>query len=169
MTNINDDILNRFIDNELSNEEKNFVWNEIEKSTELKKSYESLLKTHLLLKNLNPDFPSVDFSKMVMQKISKRGVVEAQQKRFLFIILSLFGIVIIGIVGYMFYQIFSTIQLSDSNDIISNYSNTIKKYFSALFGKKNISILGSVLSFIMLVSGYFLYDYRKNSKKNLSH
>jgi hypothetical protein len=169
MININDDLLNRFLDNELSNEEKNFVWNEIEKSTELKKRYESLLKTHLLMKNINPDFPSVDFSKMVMQKISKRGVAESQQKRFLFIIISLLGIVILGIVGYVFYQIFSTIQLRDSNNTISTYSNTIKNYFSALFGKKNISILGSVLSFIMLVSGYFLYDYRKNSKKNFSH
>lgn len=169
MIKINDDLLNRFLDNELSNEEKDFILREIEKSTELKKRYEVLLKTHLLLKNINPDFPSIDFSKIVMQKISKRVTSESQQKRFLFIILSLFGIAIIGSVGYLFYQIISTIQLSNSNDIISNYSNTIRDYFSAIFKKENISIIGSVLSFIMLISGYFLYNYWKNSQKNFSH
>jgi hypothetical protein len=104
-----------------------------------------------------------------MQKISHRGVIESQQKRFLFIVLALLGFTILGIVVYVFYQIFNTTQLSDSSETISTYSNTIGDYFSALFGKKNLSILGSLLSFIMLVSGYFLYDYQKHSKKNFSH
>ncbi|MDP2365340.1 MAG: hypothetical protein Q8M94_16420 [Ignavibacteria bacterium] len=169
MKSIDDDLLNRYLDNELSIEEKNFVQSSIESNIEIIKRYESLLSTHKLLKNIQPDLVSVDFSKMVMQKISKRGVVESQQKRFLFSILSLFGIIILGIVGYVFYEIISSIQLSDSNKIVSTYSNTIGNYFSAFFGKKNLSIFGSVLSFIMLISGYFLYDYKKHSKKNFSH
>lgn len=169
MKNINDDLLNRFLDNELSSEEKNLVKNEIDKSGSLKKRYETLLITHRLLKNIQPESTSLDFGKMVMHKISKRGVVEYQQKRLLLIILSFLGVIILGIVAYLFYQIFSTIQLSNTNDTISIYSNTIRDYFSVIFGKKNMSVLGTVLSFIMLVSGYFLYDYRKHSKKNFSH
>jgi len=169
MSDINDEILNRYLDNELSIEEKNFVKSEIEKSSALKKRYEALLITHSLLKNIQPDSTSVDFSKMVMQKIAKRGIIESQQKRFLLIILSFLGVVILGILGYVFYQILSTIQLSDSNETITTYSNAIGDYFTELFGKKNLSVLGSVLSFIMLVSGYFLYDYQKHSKKNFSH
>jgi hypothetical protein len=169
MKNINDDLLNRFLDNELSSEEKNLVKNEIEKSDSLKKRYEALLITHSLLKNIQPDSTSLDFGKMVMQKISKRGVVESQQKKLLLLVVSFLGVIILGIVGYLFYQIFNTIHLSETNNAISTYSNTIRDYFSVLFGKKNLSVLGSVLSFIMLVSGYFLYDYRKHSKKNFSH
>lgn len=169
MINISDELLNRFLDNELSIEEKNLVKSEIEKSTDVKKRYETLLITHSLLKNIQSDSTTIDFSKMVIQKISKRGVIESQQKRFLLVILSLLVVVILGIVGYVFYQIFSSIQLSDSNETISTYSNTIGDYFSTLFGKKNLSILGSFLSFIMLVSGYFMYDYQKHSKKNFSH
>jgi len=169
MTNISDELLNRFLDNELSIEEKKIVKNEIEKSSSLKKRYEALLLTHSLLQNIQPDSTSLNFSKVVMQKISHRGVIESQQKRFLFIVLALLGFTILGIVVYVFYQIFNTIQLSDSSETISTYSNTIGDYFSALFGKKNLSILGSLLSFIMLVSGYFLYDYQKHSKKNFSH
>lgn len=169
MKTINDEMLNRYIDNELSIEDRNFVRNAIENSSDIKKRYEFLLKAHLLLKNIQTESPSMDFSKLVMQKISRRGIQESQQKRFLFAILSLFGIVILGLVGYVFYEIISSIQSSDSSTAISTYSNTIGDYFSALFGKKNLSIFGSVLSFIMLVSGYFLYNYQKHSKKNFSH
>jgi len=169
MKNINDDLLNRLIDDELSNEEKNFVLSELGNSPDLKKRYDALLKTHSLLKNIQPDIVSIDFSKMIMQKISKRGIIEAQQKRFLVFVLSLLGIIILGIVGYFFYQIINSIQFSGANQTIITYSNTIGDYFSALFGKKNLSILGSVLSFIMLISGYFLYDYQKHTKKNFSH
>jgi len=169
MKNIDDDLLNRYLDNELSIEDKNFVKSSIESNIEIKKRYESLLITHNLLKNIQQDLVSVDFSKMVMQRISKRGIIKSQQKRFLFSILSLFGIIILGIVGYVFYGILSSIQLNDSSPAISTYTNTIGDYFSTLFGKKNLSIFGSVLSFIMLISGYFLYDYQKHSKKNFSH
>jgi hypothetical protein len=165
MKNINDDLLNRLIDDELSNEEKNLILSELKNSPDLKKRYDALLKTHSLLKNIQPDSVSVDFSKMIMQKISKHGIIKLQQKRFLFLVLSLFSLIILGIVGYVFYQIFSTIQFSDSNETITTYSNTVGDFFSALFGKKNLSILGSTLSFIMLISGYFLYDYQKHSKK----
>lgn len=169
MNNINDEMLNKFLDNELNDVEMNLVKSAIKNSAELKRKYETLLITHNLLKNIQPDSPSINFNKMVMQKISKCGTIKIQQKRFLFSILSLFGIIILGIVGYVFYEIISSIQQSDSSEAISTYSNTIGNYFSSFFGKKNLSIFGSVLSFIMLISGYFLYDYQKHSKKNFSH
>jgi hypothetical protein len=169
MKNFNDDMLNRYLDNELSNEDKNSLQSSFENNPEIKKRYDALLITHNLLKNVQPDLTSIDFSKMVMQKISKRRIIEFQQKRFLFSVLSLFLIIIVGILGYVFYEIISTIQLSDSSKTISVYSNLVGNYFSVFFGKKNLSILGSVLSLIMLISGYFLYDYQKHSKKNFSH
>lgn len=169
MININDETLNRFLDNELGDEEKNFVKIEIEKSATLKKRYETLLFTHSQLKNIQPDSTSLDFNSLVMQKISKRGVIEAEQKRFLFLVLSILGIIILGIVGYVFYQIINTIQMSDSNNSIVAYSNTIGDYFSSLLGKKSLSIIGSVLSFTMLVSGYFLYDHKRQLRKYFGH
>ncbi len=169
MITINEELLNKYLDDELNREEKDLVKSAIENSAELKRKYETLLITHNLLKNIQPDSPSINFNKMVMQKISKHRTIEIQQKRFLFSILSLFGIIILGVVGYIFYEIISSIESSESSKIVSTYSNTIGNYFTAFFGKRNLSIFGSVLSFIMLISGYFLYDYQKHSKKNFSH
>lgn len=166
---IDDNLLNNFIDNDLSIEEKQFIQNEIDKNPEIKKRYENLLLIHNSLKNSEISSTSIDFTKTLMQKISKRELRSVQQKRFLFVMLSIFGIVTVGIVGFLFYQLISTLTFTDSNELVTNYSKSIGDYFTSIFGKKNLSIFGSVLSFIMLVAGYFLFDYQKQSKKKFSH
>ncbi len=169
MKNINDELLNKYLDEELNREEMNQVKTAIENSPELKKKYEALLSVNTFLKSVESDLPSADFTKKVMGKIKTRKASELQQKYFLFTILSLLGLIVCGITVYVFYEIIISIQASESSDLVSNYSNTIGDYFSSFFGKKNLSIFGSVLSFIMLVSGYFLYDYQKHSKKSFGH
>jgi cytochrome b subunit of formate dehydrogenase len=169
MNNINDEILNKYLDDELNREEMNQVKTAIENSAELKKKYKALLSANTLLKNMESDLPSFDFSKNVIGKIKSRKSTVHQQKYFLFTILSLFGLVMLGITGYVFYEIISSVQVSESSEIITNYSKSIGEYFSGLFGKKSLSIFGSVLSFIILISGYFLFDYQKHSKKYFSH
>jgi hypothetical protein len=169
MITINDELLNKYLDDELNREEKDLVKTAIEKSPELKKKYASLLETNHFLKNIDLDSPSLDFTKLVMNKIRSKTSTARQQKYFLFSILSFFGLIVLGITGYVFYQIISSMQASESTETITTYSKSIGDYFSNLFGQKNLSIFGSILSFIMLVSGYFLFEYQKQSKKKFSH
>ncbi len=169
MIDINDELLNKYLDDELNREEKESVKTAIENSSELKKRYTALLDANSLLKNMEPDSPGLDFTKLVMNKISSKGSNKRQQKYFLFLILSFLGLIVIGITGYVLYNIVSSIQPSETNTAVTTYSKGIGDYFANVFGKKNLSIFGSVLSFIMLISGYFLYDYQKRSKKNFSH
>jgi hypothetical protein len=169
MNNINDEILNKYLDEELNREEMNRVRIAIENSPELKKKYETLLSVNALLRDVESESPSIDFTKRVMGKIEIKKASAHQQKYFLFTVLSFLGLIVCGITGYVFYEIITSIHSSETSGLVSNYSNTIGDYLSALFEKKNLSIFGSVLSFIMLVSGYFLYDYQKHSKKNFGH
>jgi cytochrome b subunit of formate dehydrogenase len=104
-----------------------------------------------------------------MNKLHKRYVIAQQQKYFLLLILSLLGLIILGITGYVLFQVISSMQPIQSSEIVTTYSKDLGDYISNLFGQKNLTIFGSVLSFIMLISGYFLYDYQKHSKKNFSH
>jgi ABC-type siderophore export system fused ATPase/permease subunit len=168
MKNINDEMLNKLIDNELNEVETKMIKDAIDKSPELKLKYSSLLQTDKILHTLKSETVSSDFTKKVLQKIQRQKALAKQQKYFLFAVLSLFGIIALGIVGFIFYQIISS-SSPQSNQIVTTYSKDVGDYFSDLFGKKNISIFGSVLSFIMLVSGYFFYEYQKNSKKNFTH
>lgn len=169
MKNINDGLLNKYLDDELNREEKDLVKTAIENSLEVKRRYEALLKVHNLFKSIEEESPSIDFTKLVMKKLGNKSAIAQQQKYFLLSILSLLGLVILGITGYVLYQVISSIQPTQSSEIVTTYSQELGDYVSNLFGQKNITILGSVLSFIMLISGYFLYDYQKHSKKNFSH
>ena len=169
MITINDELLNKYLDDELNREEKDYVKTAIENSPELKKKYTALLDAHSLLKKMDLDSPSLDFTKLVMNKISTKASTARQQKYFLFSVLSLFGLIVLGITGYVLYQIISSMQTSESTEAVTTYSKSIGDYFSNLFGQKNLSIFGSILSFIMLVSGYFLFEYQKQSKKNFGH
>lgn len=169
MKNINDELLNKYLDEELNPEEMDEVKAAIKNSVELRKKYEALLTADNFLKSIETDIVPGDFSKNIINKIRNMKLLAQQQKYFVFAVLSFFGLLVLGITGYVFYEIISSVQVNESSEIVTIYSNSIGDYISSLFGKKNLSILGSVLSFIMLVSGYFLYEYQKHSKKNFSH
>jgi cytochrome b subunit of formate dehydrogenase len=169
MNNINDELLNKYLDGELNREEKDLVKTLIESSLEVKKRYETLLKAHSLFNSVEEESPSIDFTKLVMKKLDNKSAIAQQQKYFLLSMLSLLGLIILGITGYALYQVISSIQPIQSSEIVTTYSKGLGDYVSNLFGQKNLTIFGSVLSFIMLISGYFLYDYQKHSKKNFSH
>lgn len=168
MININDEMLNQFLDNQLSGDENEIVKNAIANSSELKRKYDTLISTDKLLRNIENDSTSLDFTKKVLQRINNQKNRAKQQKYFLFTILSILGIITLGVVGFIFVQIIPS-SGTESNHIITEYSQNMGDYFSNIFGKKNISIFGSILSFIMLVSAYFFYEYQKQSKKNFSH
>lgn len=168
MININDEMLNKFLDNQLSGDENEIVKNAIANSSELKRKYDTLISTDKLLRNIENDSTSLDFTKKVLQRINNQKNRAKQQKYFLFTILSILGIITLGVVGFIFVQIIPS-SGTESNHIVTEYSQNMGDYFSNIFGKKNISIFGSILSFIMLVSAYFFYEYQKQSKKNFSH
>jgi hypothetical protein len=169
MININDELLNKYLDDELNREEKEIVKNAIEISPELKKKYAALLKSHNLLKHIEAESPGIDFTKLVMNKVNRKASNAKQQKYFLFAVLSVFGVITLCITGYLLFQIISTSKTSETNAIVTTYSKSIGDYFSSLFSKKNLTIFGSLLSFAMLVSGYFLFEFQKRSKKRFSH
>ncbi len=169
MININDELLNKYLDDELNREEKDIVKNAIENSPDLKKQYAALVQTHNLLKNIAEDSPSIDFTKLVMNKVNKKTSNAKQQKYFMFVLLSIFGVIALCITGYILFQMISTSKASETNEIVTTYSKSIGDYLLSLFGKKNLTIFGSLLSFAMLVSGYFLFEFQKRSKKRFIH
>ncbi len=62
MININDEMLNQFLDNQLSGDEKEIVKNAIANSSELKRKYDTLISTDKLLRNVENDSTSLSFS-----------------------------------------------------------------------------------------------------------
>ncbi|HCY74793.1 MAG TPA: hypothetical protein DHV28_02645 [Ignavibacteriales bacterium] len=169
MNYINDEMLNNYLDNDLTSEEMQLVKSAIANSVELKKRYEALLSANNLLRETEIDFTSAEFTKNLMQKIKTKSSTARQQKYFLLSFLVLFGLIIFSITGYVLYEIILSVQANESTKGITAVSKNISEYFSGLFSKNNLSIFGSVLSFIMIISGYFLYEYQKQTRKKFGH
>lgn len=165
---INDQILNSYFDGDLSSQEKEEILRAIENSPILRNKFDSLKQTNDLLLSMKADEVSENFVSIVMSKLNAQKIRVRQQKRFLTMIISFFGILISTITGFVLYNILiSASQSTESSSSITSMSNYFKNLSSLLFSKSGTTIIGSVLSFIMLVSGYFLFEYQKKMKSNL--
>jgi len=165
---MNDEILNRFIDGDLSATERDEVLRVVTSSPEWKKKYETLKKAHELLIAMKPEEVSDNFASLVMSKLNAQKLRARQQKNFLTIIISFFGIIILSITGFVFYNILLSVsQATETSSSITSLSSYVKDLTNLLFSKNGTTIIGSALSLIMLVSGYFLFEYQKKMKSNL--
>lgn len=167
MKSINDEMLNRYIDGELTPEEMKLIDEQIISDTELKRRLLSLRKVHSELSTLHPDETSPDFTLRVMQKILKRYKVPKEQKIFITAVVSFFGILCAFFLGFILIKISDAISntiSAQSNNHVEQYVQNIVYFLSDIFGGLSISVFGSVLSLIILVSAYFFFDLIKRSK-----
>lgn len=165
---MNDEILNRLFDGDLSAVERDEVLRSVNNSPEWKKKYETLKKAHELLIAMKPEEVSDNFASIVMSKLSTQKIRAKQQKRFLTFIISFFGIIILSITGFLLYNVL--ISAGNSTETVSSLnilSSYVKDLSNLLFSKNGTTIIGSALSLIMLVSGYFLFEYQKKMKSSL--
>lgn len=169
---ISDEILNKYLDGELSADEIKSLDDKIRSDAELKKRFNALKKVHKELSLLNADeVPSV-FTKKVMMRISKKYRVQKDQKYFIAFIYSIFGALCFAILGYLIVSVSGEISetiTTQTSETVNNYSENFVQVVKNLFSKMNISVLGSILSIVLLVSGYFFFEMSKHSKANLSN
>jgi len=52
---------------------------------------------------------------------------------------------------------------------VSNLSDGLVKTLQHLFSGKGLSIIGSIFSLLIIVSGYFFFEMQKRAKANLSN
>lgn len=164
---VNDEMLNRYIDGELTEEEIRLIDKQLVSDTELKRKLMLLKKVHSELSTLHPDETSPDFTLSVMQKILKRYKVPKEQRIFITVVVSLFGMLCTFFLGFVLIKISDAISntiSAQSNNRVEQYVQNIVYFLSDIFGGLSISVFGSVLSLIILVSAYFFFDMIKRSK-----
>jgi hypothetical protein len=172
MDEINDELLNKFLDKELDPADILRVEKEISNSEDLRKRYQALKTVHHGLMKMEAEETSHEFLNKVMTKLNRRGYYFKQQNYFLAAIYLVFMGGAIALVGYIMYGMFSVnTETAYASDIIdstlvqfSNFTSSIKNYFN----DTNISLIGSILAFTLIISGYLLFESFKNSKTNLN-
>lgn len=175
MIQISDEILNRYLDGELSREEVEQVKSAVHNSKELMIKFNALKLVHENLTALKEDEVNPGFTEKLMKQIVKRrSVVPKQQKYFIASIATFITLLCLVIFGFAISAVISATPTSAEEsktvvDSVSNLSNGIVNIVKQIFKGQGLSIIGSIFSLIILISGYFFFEMQKRAKANLGN
>jgi hypothetical protein len=172
MIELTDEILNKYIDGELDYEVIREIQEQINSSEIDKKRFTALQAIHNELNKIKLFEVKDDFTSKVMSKLVKKVKARKEDRLFIFSISSIFVVCCLAIIGYLLVTVVgSNVGGNAANQNIDNYVNyivnilaTAKEYLTA----KNISIIGSVFSLGLIITGYFFFENLRQSKRRLS-
>lgn len=172
MDEINDDILNKYLDGELNSTEKLKIEKAINISEDIRKRYHALKTVHHNLQMIKADETSADFVSLVMSKINRKPDWFRKQNYFLAAMYMLFIGASLTLISYVTYGILNSGRSSSSSTtlfenttlFLENFVSLIKDFLKGT----NLSVIGSILAFLVIISGYMFFEFFKNTKTNLN-
>ena len=171
MKELTDELLNRYIDGELSAAELKETEEILKASEDAKRRLLAMQLVHNELKNYPVRTTSLDFSSVLMRKIIRRTNPKGQ-RYFIFSISSVFVLMSLGIIGYLTSYILS---MGSSNEGRSsgadNFIYLVEKLvygIKTLFSSGNVSVIGFIFSFVIILSAWFFFDSHKQAKAKLT-
>ena len=171
MNNKTEEILNKYIDGELDPFEITEMKNEIENNAETIARLKALRLVDSSLKQMEVEPAPANFSEKVMKAISNVSkTVKPKISYFFVTIISLFSIGVLGIVVAAFRSIDDGNGQSSVTPYIDKAKGVISKNlveFQNFFANKNVLLVVSVLTLILLVTVYLTFDAHKNFKNKL--
>jgi len=175
MIQITDEILNKYLDSELNREEAEQVKSALRNSEELQRKFNALKLVQDKLSILKEDEVSAGFTEKLMKKIViRKSAVPKQQKYFIASVATFIIVLSLVIFGFSISVMISATpsSLGDTKsvfDSIPNLSDGLVKILKHLFSGAGLSIIGSIFSIVVLISGHFFFEMQKRSKANLSN
>ncbi|MGB5528534.1 MAG: hypothetical protein WBQ32_01050 [Ignavibacteriaceae bacterium] len=175
MIKITDEILNKYLDDELSRDEAERVKSVLSASEELQRKFNALKLVHEKLFNLRQDEVSPGFTDTLMKQIAKkRFIIPKQQKYFIASVAAFITLLCLVIFGFSISAMISAAppSISESKsvvDSISNLSDGLVNVLKHLFSGEGLSIIGSIFSLLIIISGYFFFEMQKRAKATLGN
>ncbi|MDH3269381.1 MAG: hypothetical protein OEM46_11060 [Ignavibacteria bacterium] len=174
MIQITDEILNKYLDGELNREQAEQVKSALRNSEELQRKFNALKLVHDRLSIIKEDEVSPGFTDNFMKQILRRSAVPKQQKYFIVSVATFLTLLCLVIFGFSISAMISATSSSigDSKSVfesIPNLGDGLVKILKHLFSGAGLSIIGSVFSIVVLISGYFFFEMQKRSKANLGN
>ena len=173
MIQITDEILNKYLDGELGGEQTEQVKAQLIASVELQKKFNSLKLVHENLLNIKEDVVSSEFTDLLMSKIGKqRFAVPKKQKYFIVSVAAFITMLCLLVFGFSISAIISSSPSSSGQsktiiDSLTHLSDSPVKFMKVLFNGRGLSVIGSIFSIVIIISGYFFFEMQKRAKANL--
>lgn len=172
MNHITDEILNKFIDNELSTAELSLLNDHIKVCNECLARLKAQKVVDNNLKRIETYQAPFKFTEKVMRKISATAVKFKPKKSYFFrVVFSVFILGSLAVVAIAFANIPADTSNSGSTEWTKIFSSFISKLFSGYersISKSSISLIGTILTFILFVSGYFVFESHRKIKNQIN-
>jgi hypothetical protein len=170
---ITDELLNKYIDNELSEVELKELTEILKNDIDAQLRLKALHLTEDILRKIEISPAPENFTYKFMSKISiSHSAVKDKVSYFYVGMISFFALAIAGIMGFSISQIeFGSSNLSGDNQYIEKTNELFSRglgYINSLLGNDSIIQVGAGLTFVLLVSGYFILENHKNFKEKLN-
>ncbi len=167
---ISEEILNKYIDDELSKKEIN----ELQQLIKVDEEALAMLKAHKLvdqiLRKLEAESAPSSFTENVMNRIYETLTIKNKKFPFFRFIVSIFGLMIAGFVAYGI----SITPSSSENKIVdgvldkaSDYTSGIFSFIANALSNSTILMVIAGVSLIVLLSAYFMFESHKTFKEKL--
>ncbi len=170
---LTDEILNKYLDGELSSDELKELNSLIEEDPDAL----STLKTHKFvdktLSKIETEYAPNGFAQRVMNIISSASGVRSKKFYFFRFIVFLFGLLISGTI---FFIINSLPEPEPESQTSLKVVDTATKFLSENFGglsdllnNNTLIMIGGMLTIVLLISGYFVLESHKSFKQKLEN
>lgn len=171
MKNLTDEILNKYLDGELTGKELS----EVEAVIASNPDELTKLKTHKFvdqtLRSMEFELAPQGITQKIMNKILPGLSLRKKKSYFYYSVLGVFGVVITSALIYSVKLLSSKTSVETLNIVdTEKISNLIIQFFTnfkSFFTGDNLVIIGLCLTIIMLVSAIFIHDSYKSFKKKL--
>ncbi len=170
---ITDELLNKYLDNDLSEVEIKELTEILKNDTDAQLRLKALQLTEEILRKIEISPAPVNFTYKFMSKISiSHSTVKDEVSYFYIGMISSFALVIAGILGFFISRIEpgssnltgDNLYIEKTNELFSGGLG----YINSLLGNDSIFLIGTSLTFVLLVSGYFILENHKKFKENLN-
>lgn len=170
MKKITDEILNKYIDSELSAAEIEELKNLLSSNPDELDKLKVLRFVDSSLRTMEHDKAPDHIAGSILSRIEALSIVKGKSFYFFYWIVGVFSIMIIGLFGYIL-SLISPAE-SDGSSVLDNVVNYLSSFsisFNIGLSSNLILLIGASLSIILLIAFYFLVVSHREFKNSLSH
>jgi hypothetical protein len=165
------EIINKYIDNELTIKEIEETNKLINNDSDFKKNITTQKYVHETLYQIPLKSAPQGFTNLVMNKILNR-ISEKYKKNYFFrLVIAIFGVLLIVTLFFFFYFFTDLAFVQSSYKVVNNYTSQLLPIFNSItqLVKTDIfKIVTGMVSFIFFLGFYFNLNFHNNFKKQIN-
>lgn len=167
-----DELLNNYIDNQLSADEIEEIKNLLESDQQVGSRLKALRVVHQSLQQIEASPAPVGFTERLMEKLHLAPITYKQKKNYFFFgVVSFFGLMIVGILITIILSINWNLGSLNLSTYVDQAKSGIEKSGSevlSVFKNKTILMISSTMVLLLLILAYFGFESHKSWKKKIN-